>query len=278
MTGDLVRVRIDLVHTGDTNYENDAGYDERNSSTASAADASSRADLALPTSVPMSAMIPEVLRIFDVTPQPGRFVSWRFQNARGEVLYGDETLNEAGILDGDRLLLIDDPGPVPPPTVLDIADKLADLGSTTRLTDAVIGHTAALITSFIVAISLLFLAAADSHLAAAVNFVLMLLAVAGLRIALLREGSSATIATLGIQVVVFGATCSAAFIGIPINAIAADWRPIAAVAVTAIFLGAALIAAPAFVEKSLPGLSVWFAKKPQFAESRRRPDELGRLQ
>lgn len=245
--GELVRVRVDFIHhSASSKDEQHRDSDEKNLAGDIALATPMRADLALPTTVPLTALLPGILEIFEVTPQPGRFVSWRFRNARGEVLSGESTLAETGIIDGDRLLLNDDPGPVPPPMVMDVADQLADSESTTTLADAIIGNSTAVITSSIIAITTLLLAASDSHLAAAIAFVLALATVAGLRMALLREATTSTLATLAIQTVVLCSASAAAFIGVPHSSLASDWRPIAAVAATMLLVGAALIMTPNF--------------------------------
>lgn len=75
---------------------------------------SRRADLLVPAEVPVAALLPELVDVFGSAPDPG--ASWRVRLPGGSVADPETGLADAGVVDGDRLVIADDPGPAPPPT------------------------------------------------------------------------------------------------------------------------------------------------------------------
>lgn len=80
-----------------------------------------RVHLALSQAAPVALLLPQVLRYAGGPPGP-RAAAWQLSRLDGTVLPAGITLAEAGITDGDVLLLVDDPEPAPPPRVTDVVE------------------------------------------------------------------------------------------------------------------------------------------------------------
>lgn len=181
-----------------------------------------RADLLVPAGAPVAAVLPELIDVFGAGPAPG--TSWRIRLPDGTVADPEASLAEAGACDGDRLAIVDDPGPAPPPMVVDVADVLADDAPGVGVADAAVGLAVASAATVVAVVGVLAMAPHDSVLASGVAGMLALAAGAGLRIALRRDGSAAAALLLGCQALAFAAIAGAAMTGIDARDAGADWR------------------------------------------------------
>lgn len=215
--GEMIRIRVDLAGSG------------------------ASADVAVGTSLPVATVIPELLALFPVDSlesacaknAPHRTIpAWRLRLSSGEVADGESSLGSMGIRNGDRITLIDDPGPIPAPRVMDIADALSDSTPGVGIADRVIGVTLALVSSLLVAVALVHMSETDYVLASAGAFLLMLLSVAGLRISINRGHDSSVIWVLVLQVLGFSTVTGICFVGAPLAQSLTDWRPLAGAAIS----------------------------------------------
>ncbi|WP_048760692.1 type VII secretion integral membrane protein EccD [Corynebacterium vitaeruminis] len=214
MLGELIRVRIDAAHMPeDTNR--------------------AHADLALPTNVSIAALIPDILQIFDIEVADFPLAQWQLRTATGTILLADDTLNEAGISPGERLVVINDPGPVPKPRLFDAADAITDTTYTDGIgtADLIVGCTAALVATASIAAASLSLSSTDSTLAAAISFIALLAVAGGLRLALMRSARPAIVMVLELQVLVLAVTSGLCFVGLGLHHTLTDWPPTAAITV-----------------------------------------------
>ncbi|BCJ37072.1 type VII secretion integral membrane protein EccD [Actinocatenispora thailandica] len=85
-----------------------------------------RVDLALPSTVPMSTLIPQVLRLCAPAQQPKEPASWSLLPTGGRPLRLDQSLDDAGVADGDLLELVDLPSETRPAYVADARDAVED--------------------------------------------------------------------------------------------------------------------------------------------------------
>lgn len=213
MLGELIRVRVDAAHLPESTDR-------------------AHADLALPTNIAIAALLPDLLHIFDIDVADFPLATWQLRTASGRILRADDTLVDAGITHGDRLVVINDPGPIPRPRIFDAADAIADTTYTDGIgtADVIVGCVAALIATFSIAAASLSLSTTDITLGAAVSFV-ALLAVSGcLRIGMVRRARSAIIFTLEIQILILVISFALSFVGLELNRILLDWPPTAAIA------------------------------------------------
>lgn len=213
MLGELIRVRIDAAHLPESTDR-------------------SHADLALPTNIAVAALLPDLLQIFNIDIADFPLVTWQLRTATGQILRADDTLVDAGITHGDRLVVINDPGPIPGPRIFDAADAIADTTYTDGIgtADVIVGCTAALIATVSVAAASLSLGSTDITLGAAVSFVALLVVAGCLRIGLVRNVRAAIICTLEIQVLVLVVSFALSFVGLELSRILAAWPPTAALA------------------------------------------------
>ena len=86
--------------------------------------AAGRADVVVPADASVAEVLPELLDVFGAAPAPG--ASWRVRLPDGSDADPERGLAAAGVRAGDRLSIVDDPGPVPAALVTDIADALAE--------------------------------------------------------------------------------------------------------------------------------------------------------
>ena len=220
MLGELIRVRIDAAHMPeDTNR--------------------AHADLALPTNVAIAALVPDILQIFDIDIADFPLAQWQLRTATGTILLADDTLNDAGIAPGERLVVINDPGPVPKPRLFDAADAITDTTYTDGIgtADLVVGCTAALVATASIAAASLSLSSTDSTLAAAISFIALLAVAGGLRLALLRSAKPAIVMSLELQVLILGTASGLCFVGLDLHRILTDWPPTAAISVALAVIG-----------------------------------------
>lgn len=181
-----------------------------------------RADLLVPADAPVATVLPELIDAFGAAAAPG--ASWRVRLPDGSVADPEIGLADAGVGDGDRLAVVDDPGPAPPPMVVDVADVLADDAPGVGVADAMVGLMVAAAATVVAVVGVLAMSPHDAILAAGVAGALALAAAAGLRIALRRGGTAATSLFLACQALVCAALGGAALTGIPAADAGADWR------------------------------------------------------
>lgn len=213
MLGELIRVRIDAVHTPESTNR-------------------THADLALPTDVAIAALLPDILQIFDIDIADYPMARWQLRTAAGTILRADDTLVASGIAPGSRLIVINDPGPIPQPRIFDAADAIADntYADGIGTADLIVGCVAALLATMAVAAASLSLSSTDITLGAAVSFI-GLLAVAGcLRIAMIRSARAAILLTLEVQVLILVVSFALSFVGLELDRILFQWPPTAAIA------------------------------------------------
>lgn len=201
MTASMIRVRVDFLP---------------------ARGPSRRADLLVPAEVPVAALLPELVDVFGSAPDPG--ASWRVRLPGGSIADPEAGLADAGVADGDRLVIADDPGPAPPPMIVDVADLLADDAPGVAVVDSGVGRAVAAAATIALVAGVLGMSEHDAVLAAGVAGAAALMAAAGLRIALRRGGSAPTALVLSWQALVFSAVAGAAVTGVPISDATADWR------------------------------------------------------
>lgn len=223
MLGELIRVRIDAVHVP---------------SRASRA----HADVALPTGVAVAALLPDILRIFDIDVADFPMAQWQLRTATGRVLHADDTLAETNIYPGERLEVINDPGPVPMPKIFDAADAITDTTYTDGIgvADLLVGCVAALAATIAVAAASLSLSDTDAILGAAVSFIALLAIAGGLRLALTRQARTAIVLTLQIQLLILTVSTTLGFVGLELSRTLAEWPPTAAIATGLAVVGLAL--------------------------------------
>lgn len=228
MLGELVRVRIDAAH-----IPNQAKC--------------TRADAALPTGVAIATLIPDILAIFDIDIADYPLAQWQLCTSSGRVLRADDTLAQANIAHGERLVISNDPGPVPTPRVFDAADAITDTTYTDGIGDAdtAIGCVAALAATIAVAVASISLSNTDTTLGAALSFVTLMGIAGGLRVALVRQARSAIVLTLSTQLVVLTTSSALCFTGLEPALVLTEWPPSAAVAAGLTVLGLALVLAGA---------------------------------
>ncbi|GEE01861.1 hypothetical protein nbrc107696_23070 [Gordonia spumicola] len=94
-------------------------------------------DLAVPASMPLTSLMPDVLALLrvDEAPReaPGTAAAcWTLARIGGDVLSPSESLRDNDVHDGDLLILTDDPPAVPRPTVDDVVAGVAALTADTR--------------------------------------------------------------------------------------------------------------------------------------------------
>lgn len=181
-----------------------------------------RADLLVPADAPVATVLPELIDAFGATAAPG--ASWRVRLPDGSIADPETGLAEAGVRDGDRLVVVDDPGPAPPPMVIDVADVLADDAPGVGVVDAAVGPVIAAAATVVAAIGVLAMSPHDAILAAGVAGALALSAAGGLRIAMRRGGGAAAVSFLACQVLVCAALGGAALTGIRAADAGVDWR------------------------------------------------------
>lgn len=85
-----------------------------------------RVDLALPSTVPVSTLIPQVLRLCAPAQHPQRPASWHLVPTGGRALGLDQSLADAGVADGEVLTLVDRPGTTRAAYVEDARDAVED--------------------------------------------------------------------------------------------------------------------------------------------------------
>lgn len=212
--GEMIRVRVDL------------------------ADARTMADVSVESSLPVAALIPELVALFPedaVASATERgsasraFPTWRIRLTDGTVADYESSLSSIGVLDGDRLTLVDDPGPIPAPRVIDIADALSDETPGIAIADRTIGAVLALTSSVLAGIALVQLSSTDYVLASASAFLCALLASAGLRIAINMGNSPIAARVFTLQLLGFSAVTGFSFVGAPLASALIDWRAISGV-------------------------------------------------
>lgn len=84
------------------------------------------ADLALPGTVPVATLMPRIIEVCvpdDESTEPG---TWTLSTADGEPIHGDEPLENAGVYDGDVLLLNRHSAPQRPQNVDDVRGAVED--------------------------------------------------------------------------------------------------------------------------------------------------------
>ncbi len=194
-----------------------------------------RADLLVPAEAPVAAVLPEMLDMFGSGAAPG--ASWRARLPDGTIADPESGLAGAGVRDGDRIVIVDDPGPAPPPMVIDVADGAPGVG----VADAAVGLSAASAATVATVAGVLAMSPQDPVLAAGVAGAIALAAGGGLRIALRRGGSAATALFLACQVLVFASVAGAALTGIRAADAGADWRFAAGLVPGALVASSALL-------------------------------------
>nr|WP_120491034.1 type VII secretion integral membrane protein EccD [Corynebacterium lactis] len=224
MQGELLRVRIDALHTP---------TDEP----------LPRVDIALPTSVETAALIPDILDVFGIDIADYPLAQWQLRTGTGSVVPAESTLRESAIAPGALLLLTNDPGPIPAPRLFDVADQMADALAGIGIVDGFIGRAVAMLGTVAVALSMLILSGTDHALAAAVCFVAAGGVAAGLRLAVDKKASPKTVTTLLAQIAVLAVACAICFVGVPPWQLHSRWEPAAATAVTLEVIGIALLVA-----------------------------------
>ena len=138
----MIRVRVDFLPAGG---------------------AGRRADLLLPGETSVAEVVPELVDVFGAAASPG--ASWRLRLPDGTVADPESGLAAAGIRDGDRLTVVDDPGPAPAPMVVDVADVLADDSPGVGVADAAIGRWVAAAATVVAVAGAMRMAAHDAVLA-----------------------------------------------------------------------------------------------------------------
>ncbi|MFC5676452.1 type VII secretion integral membrane protein EccD [Aeromicrobium endophyticum] len=83
-------------------------------------------DLALPSALPLSDVLPQVMRYAAPDTAPGSPTSWTLAPLGGATLALSQTLSDAGVLDGDVLELRAQQDDVRPATVEDVRDTVED--------------------------------------------------------------------------------------------------------------------------------------------------------
>ncbi|MCW2838530.1 MAG: hypothetical protein JWR55_13 [Aeromicrobium sp.] len=83
-------------------------------------------DLALPSSLPLADVLPQVMRYAAPDTAPGSPTSWTLAPLGGATLALSQTLSDAGVLDGDVLELRAQQDDVRPATVEDVRDTVED--------------------------------------------------------------------------------------------------------------------------------------------------------
>lgn len=200
-----------------------------------------RADLLVPAGAPVASVLPELIDVFGPAEAPG--APWRIKLADGTVADPEAGLAEAGVRDGDRIAIVEDPGPAPAPMVVDVADVLADDAPGVGVADGTVGPGVAMAASPVALAGVLALSPHDAALAAGVAGLLALVAGAGLRIALRRGGSAAVVLVTACQALLFAAAAGAALTGVPAADAGADWRFAAGLVPGAAVASAALLVA-----------------------------------
>lgn len=223
MQGEIVRVRIDATH-------------------APSEITRLRADVALPTTVPTAALIPDIIRIFGIDIADYPLAQWqlRTSTATGEALPAGSTLAETSVSHGDLLVLSNDPGPTPAPRLYDAADALAENSSGIGIVDGFVGRTTALAATGAFSAAMLTMSRTDYVLAAAICFVTAVALFAGVRVAITRSAAPATVSALVCQAITVSITCAIALPGIDPFALFGTWEPSAAAAGTLLAIGIAL--------------------------------------
>jgi type VII secretion integral membrane protein EccD len=85
-----------------------------------------RVDLALPSTVPVSALIPQVLRLCAPNQHPKQPAAWALVPTGGRPLRLDQSLDDSGVADGDLLELVDLPSEARAAYVEDARDAVED--------------------------------------------------------------------------------------------------------------------------------------------------------
>lgn len=206
--------------------------------------AARRADVVVPGDVAVAEVLPELLDVFGSGPAPG--ASWRVRLPDGSAADPERGFAAAGVRDGDRLRIVDDPGPVPAPLVTDVTDALADSVPGVGVADGWVGSVAAVAGTVAMVVAALAMSPTDPVLAAGLLGAFALAAAAGARIAFRRGGSAPTVAVLCAQAVVASGVAGSALTGVPVADAASDWRfPAGAVPGAALASAVALIVSPA---------------------------------
>ena len=199
--------------------------------------AAGRADVVVPADAPVAEVLPELLDVFGAAPAPG--ASWRVRLPDGSDADPERGLAAAGVRAGDRLSIVDDPGPVPAALVTDIADALAESVPGVGVADGWAGRTVTAAGALAVVAAALHMSATDAVLAAGVLGVCAAACALGLRIALRRGAAAPTVLLAAILLIGVSAAAGAAVTGVGAGG---DWRFLAglvpglAVASVAVFL------------------------------------------
>lgn len=199
-----------------------------------------RADLVVPADAPVAEVLPELLDVFGGTPAPG--AAWRLRLPDGWDADPELGLAGAGVRAGDRLRIVDDPGPVPAALVTDIADALAGSVPGVGVADGWAGRAAMVAGALAVAAAGLHMSATDAVLAAGVLGACAAACAFGLRVALRRGAAAPTVLLAALLLIGVSAAAGAAVTGVGPAGAFGDWRftaglvPGMAVASVAVFL------------------------------------------
>ncbi|MDO5732082.1 EsaB/YukD family protein, partial [Corynebacterium sphenisci] len=153
------------------------------------------ADVLLPAEVPVADLLPELVASAAGAGAAGAPAGarWRLRLPTGAVADPERGLAAAGVRDGDRLTLVDDPGPAPPPLVVDAADLLA--AGAAAPVDAALARVVALAGLVPVLAGVLALSRGAAGPAAAAAGLLCAVLALGLAAALARGAGPAAAAT-----------------------------------------------------------------------------------
>ncbi|MEJ6018943.1 type VII secretion integral membrane protein EccD [Corynebacterium sp. H113] len=213
----------------------------------------SRADMLLSPHCTVAELLPELVDVFAEAltishgdadsweiPSPGstldeRVPSWRLQLPDGSTAQPELSLIDAGVRQGDRLTIIDNPGPAPRPMITDIADTLSQDAPGIGLADRTIGATTAAITTVPVMWAVAHVATSSQWLSLAVAAALLLVAIGGLRIVLRRSTSPAMLTLLACQTFAAAILCGFVASGVPLSTGSipssfSDWRSLCGIA------------------------------------------------
>lgn len=192
MQGQLLRVRIDAVHTPSVSRHS--------------------IDIALPTTAAIATLIPEIVELFGLHTADYPLASWRLRTVGGSDLDPEDTLLSAQVSPGAHLILSDDPGNPAPPRHFDAADRIASHSDGVGVIDTPLGCLSALAATLTFIWGLQSLIITDYLLAAALGFLALLALAGGLRIAVHRDASAGVLTTLVVQIFLCATTTAMCFV------------------------------------------------------------------
>ncbi|MBV7294688.1 type VII secretion integral membrane protein EccD [Corynebacterium sp. TAE3-ERU12] len=173
-----------------------------------------RADAVVPTDSAVADVVPELLDVVGVggadRPAGAR---WRLRLPDGSIADPERSLTAAGVRDGDRLIIVDDPVAVPAPLVTDVADALADAAPGIGAADAPVARVIAVVALLPALAAVLSVSPQYPLAASGLAMLIALVCAAGVRICVARQASPATALALCTQVIAAAAVAGVAVAG-----------------------------------------------------------------